>query len=135
MWKPIRSRVIRYSLPFAAVLAALLLHGAVAAALPKGADFPYAFFYLIAVFAVAWYGGYVPGAIASLLTSVGLPIAVAHSFRHSDIDPVRIAIFIGVSLLISRVSLGQQRARGILSDANEELDKRVKQNGGSGAGR
>ncbi len=126
MWKPIRSPLIRYSLPFTAVLAALLLHGAVAAALPKGADFPYAFFYLIAVFAVAWYGGYVPGAIASLLTSVGLPIAVAHSFRHSDIDPVRIAIFTCISLLISKVSLGQQRARGILSDANEELDKRVK---------
>ena len=125
MWKPIRSRLIRYVLPFAAVLAAMLAQGIVALAVPKGVDFPYAFFYLLAVFAVAWYGGYVPGAIACLLTTVGIPLAVTHSFRLA-IDPTRIIIFIAVSLLISKVSLGQQRARGILSDANEELDKRVK---------
>ena len=56
MWKPLRSRLIRYILPFAAILAALLTQGAVALAVPKGVDFPYAFFYLMAVFAVAWYG-------------------------------------------------------------------------------
>ena len=125
MWKPIRSRLIRYLLPFAAIIAAMLTQGAVSLVVTKGVDFPYAFFYLLAVFAVAWYGGYVPGAIACLLTGVGLPLALTHSFRGADVDPTRIVIFIGVSLLISRVSLGQRRARGILSDANEELDKRV----------
>jgi signal transduction histidine kinase/ActR/RegA family two-component response regulator len=124
-WKPIRSRLIRYILPFAAILIALLLQGAVSLAVPKGADFPYAFFYLLAVFIVAWYGGYVPGVIACLLTSVGLPMAVTHSFRGSGMDPSRIVLFVGITLLISKVALGQQRARGILSEANDELDKRV----------
>lgn len=126
MWKPIRSTLIRYILPFAAILAALLAQGAVALAIPKAVDFPYAFFYLLAVFAVAWYGGYIPGAIACLLTTVGIPLAVTHSLRGSGMDPSRILLFIGVSLIISKVASGQQRARGILSDANEELDQRVR---------
>jgi signal transduction histidine kinase/ActR/RegA family two-component response regulator len=126
MWKPLGSRLIRYILPFAAILAAMLAQGIVALAVPKGADFPYAFFYLIAVFAVAWYGGYIPGTIACLLTTIGLPLAVNHSLRNSGMDPSRVILFIGVSLLISKVALGQQRARGILSDANEELDQRVR---------
>jgi signal transduction histidine kinase/ActR/RegA family two-component response regulator len=125
MWKPIRSRPIRYLLPFAAIIAALLAQGAVSLVVAKGVDFPYAFFYLIAVFIVAWFGGYVPGAIACLLTTVGLPMAVTHSFRLG-IDPTRIILFLAVSALISRVAIGQQRARGVLSDANDELDKRVR---------
>jgi signal transduction histidine kinase/ActR/RegA family two-component response regulator len=125
MWKPIRSRHIRYLLPFGAIVAAMLAQGAVSLVVAKGVDFPYAFFYLVAVFVVAWYGGYVPGAIACLLTTVGLPLAVTHSFRLA-IDPTRVILFLGVSALISKVSIGQRRARGVLSDANEELDQRVR---------
>ena len=125
MWKPLRSRVIRYLLPFGAIITALLAQWAVASVLPKGVDFPYAFFYLIAVFAVAWFGGYAPGAIACLLTMAGLPFAAAHSFRFTSIDPSRLILFMGVSLLISKVSRGQQRMREILGNANEELDQRV----------
>ena len=126
MWKPIRNPFVRYFLPFGAILAALLLQGAVSQVVPKGVDFPYAFFYLIAVFAVAWYGGYAPGAIACLITMAGLPMALEHSFRLSGIDPSRLILFVGVSLLISKVSIGQQRARRILGTANDELDKRVR---------
>ncbi len=50
---------------------------------------------------------------------------MTHSFRLA-LDPTRILLFLGVSALISKVSQGQKRARGILSDANEELDKRVR---------
>jgi signal transduction histidine kinase/ActR/RegA family two-component response regulator len=123
MWKPIGSRLIRYLLPFAAIIAALLTQGALSLVVPKGVDFPYAFFYLVAVFAVAWFGGYVPGAIACLLTMAGLPLAVNH--RLAGIDPSRLILFVGVSLLISKVSRGQQRVREILSNANEELEQRV----------
>src|SRR6185312_21282 len=126
MWKPIRSPLIRHLLPLAAILAAMLAQAAVALLVPKNMDFPYAFFYLLAVFAVAWYGGYVPGAIACVLTTVGLPLAVTHSFRLSGIDPTRIVLFMGISLLISKVSHGQARARGVLAEANDELDKRVR---------
>ena len=55
--------------PYLSILAALLAQGAVSLVVPKGIDFPYAFFYLIAVFAVAWFGGYAPGVVACLLTS------------------------------------------------------------------
>jgi signal transduction histidine kinase/CheY-like chemotaxis protein len=123
MWKPIQSRLVRYLLPFGAIIAALLTQGAVSQVVPKGVDFPYAFFYLIAVFAVAWFGGYAPGAIACVLTIVGLPLAVDH--RRASIDPSRLILFVGVSLLISKVARDQQRARRILRSANEELDQRV----------
>jgi signal transduction histidine kinase/CheY-like chemotaxis protein len=126
MWKPVRSPLIRYLLPFGAIIAALLLQGVVAQVVPKGVDFPYAFFYLIAVFAVAWFGGYAPGAIACLLTMVGLPYMVAHSIRLAGIDPSRLILFVGVSLLVSKVSRIQQNAREILGKANEDLDQRVR---------
>jgi signal transduction histidine kinase/CheY-like chemotaxis protein len=126
MWKPVRSPLIRYLLPFGAVITALLLQGAVALVVPKGVDFPYAFFYLIAVFAVAWFGGYAPGAIACLLTMVGLPYLVAHSIRLAGIDPSRLILFVGVSLLVSKFSRVQQNAREILGKANEDLDQRVR---------
>jgi signal transduction histidine kinase/ActR/RegA family two-component response regulator len=126
MWKPITSRYIRYLLPFGAIVAALLTQGAVALVVPKGFDFPYAFLYLLAVFAVAWFAGYGPGAIACLLTVVGLPMLTAHSFRLTSIDPSRVIIFLAISLLISKVSGDQQRARKLLRNANDELDQRVK---------
>ena len=125
MWKPPRPRYIRYLLPFGAIIAALLTQGAVALVVPKGFDFPYAFFYLIAVFAVAWFAGYGPGAIACLLTMVGIPLATTHSFRLTSIDPSRVIIFMGISLLISKVSRDQQRARKMLRSANDELELRV----------
>jgi hypothetical protein len=60
------------------VLAALLLQGIVQHLLPQGIDFPYAFFYLLAAFASAWYGGYVSGILTCLLIMVGLPLALVH---------------------------------------------------------
>jgi len=126
MWKPIRSPLIRCVLPFGAILAALLAQGVVALVVPKGFDFPYPFFYLIAVFVVAWYGGYTPGAISCLIVMVVFPAAAAHSLRLTSIDPSRLILFLAVSLLISKVSRGQQQAQEILSSANEELDERVR---------
>ncbi len=50
---------LRYLLPFFAILIALLTQGFLQLIIPKEADFPYAFFYLIAAFVSAWYGGYI----------------------------------------------------------------------------
>jgi hypothetical protein len=125
MWKPARSRLIRYLLPFGAILVVLLAQAALSTIVPKGVDFPYAFLYLIAVFAVAWFGGYAPGAIACLLVMVGLP-ALSHGFQLASVDPTRLILVLGFSLLITKVSLGQQRVREILSNANDELEKRVR---------
>ena len=69
IWRhPAVRQVVRYAPPFLSVVAALVAQGVLQQLLPKGTDFPYTFFYLIAVFVSAWFG-YIPGALACLLTS------------------------------------------------------------------
>ena len=126
IWKQPASPVVRYSLPFIAILLAFLIQGALSAVLPKGHDFPFAFLYLIAVFAVAWFGGYVPGVIACLLTMVGIPLAATPGFRLAKLDLSRLGFLVGVSLLVSAVAYAQKRRREVLRQANDELDRRVK---------
>ena len=67
------SAVKRYLLPFVTLVLALCLQGILQAVLPKGKDFPYAFFHLFGIFVVAWFGGYGPGIVSCLLTMVGNP--------------------------------------------------------------
>jgi len=126
IWKQPASPVVRYSLPSIAILLAFLIQGALSAVLPKGHDFPFAFLYLIAVFAVAWFGGYVPGVIACLLTMVGIPLAATPGFRLAKLDLSRLGFLVGVSLLVSAVAYAQKRRREVLRQANDELDRRVK---------
>jgi signal transduction histidine kinase/CheY-like chemotaxis protein len=125
--RPIDSTAVRYLLPFLATLAALAAQGALASLLPKGNDFPYALLHLVGIFAVAWFGGYIPGAISCLLTMVGLPLALTHTLRLSMVDPVRLLLLLTVSLLISHVAHGQKRRQQLLREANEELDRRVQE--------
>ncbi len=108
----------------------MLLQWAIASLLPKNNDFPYAFFYLIAVFASAWLGGYGAGALACLLILIGLPSAVTHQFAHADAS--RILLLLGVSFAISGVAHAQRRSKEALRHvndelgrANDELDQRV----------
>lgn len=127
MWKPPRSRLIRYLSPFVAMIAALLAQFGLTLLLPKGLDFPYAIFYLVGMLAVAWYCGYGPGTIVSLLTVVGLPLlSPPHTFKLSNLDPGRLILVVGTSLLVSRLSRNQQRMQNMLQDANDELDERVR---------
>ena len=99
--------------------------GALQRLVPKESDFPYAFFYLIAAFVSAWYGGYVPGALACVLTIVGFPLAAIRFSHMLPVDLGRLTLFVGVSLLISRVAQTQRRLREVLQTANGELDLRV----------
>jgi signal transduction histidine kinase/CheY-like chemotaxis protein len=125
-WRKPPSRLSRIVSPVAAIALALLSQGVVQAILPKGADFPYAFFYLIAVFVVAWRSGYGSGVAACLLTLIGLPWAMApHHFPK--IDPGRTVLLLAVSLGISGVADSQRRMRRALRKANEELDQRVQE--------
>ncbi len=97
IWKKPGGRFVRGLLPFLSIGLALGAQGILAKMLPKGYDFPYAFFYLIAVFATAWFGGYASGAIACLITMVGLP-ALAPHFRWASIDLTRLAVFLAVAI-------------------------------------
>jgi signal transduction histidine kinase/CheY-like chemotaxis protein len=120
----------RAVLPVLAIALALLSQGALQSLLPKGTDFPYAFFYLIAIFVVAWRGGYGPGVAACLLTMVGLPWSLAPGPHLPKVDPSRLILLLAVSLGVSGVAHAQRRIREALRRANEELDQRVQERTG-----
>ena len=123
--KWLNSAVKRYLLPFVTLVLALCLQGLLQAVLPKGKDFPYAFFHLFGLFIVAWFAGYGPGIISCLLTMVAIPAAVVPGFRLSAIDLSRLTLLMGVSLLITKVARTQRHARAMLREANSDLDQRV----------
>ncbi len=119
------SVVMRYLLPFLAILVTLCVHWSLQAILGKSVDFPYALLYLVAVFAVAWIGGYGPGAIATVLVIVGLPVATDGGFRLANINPSRLGLMVAVSLIVSAVAHTLRKQREALRRANDELDQRV----------
>jgi signal transduction histidine kinase/CheY-like chemotaxis protein len=125
--KPALSPLRRILLPPAAIVSALVCQGALQALLPRSVDFPYAFFYLIAIFVVAWWAGYLPGAAACLLTMVVLPWAITPGHRLPHIDPSRLIVLLAVSLGVSGVADAQRRIREALRRANDELDLRVQE--------
>ena len=112
---------IRYLLPVIGMAAALSVGGALSLILPKAYDFPSALLFLVAIFVVAWFGGYAPGAIGCVLT-MALPLL---GKPGSKIDFGRLGLLVGLSFLVSWVAQTQRRSRTILRQANDELDKRV----------
>jgi len=118
---------VRYLLPFGAIAGVLVLQFLLQHVIPRQRDFPYAIFYLVSIFVVSWFGGYLPGAISCLLTMVAVPALANPSFRLSSVDPSRLILLIGVSLLVSRVAHVQRRAKDNLRRANDELDHRVRE--------
>src|SRR6185369_5784714 len=100
----------RYLLPFLGILIALLIQGMLQKMMPDATDFPYAFFYLIAVFIVAWVGGYGPGVVACLVVMVGLPLALVRHLDLLKVDPSRLLLLILVSILVSAVAQSQRRS-------------------------
>lgn len=126
MWKPYRSTLVRCLLPIVAVVIAIMLQVILTHLLPKHAQFPYAFFYLIGVFAVAWYAGYVPGVVTTVLVMVVLPDLVAHRIDLSKFDS-KLYMMLALSVLISKVAAGQQHLREVLQEANDDLEDRVNQ--------
>ncbi|MBV9768429.1 MAG: hypothetical protein JOZ32_02560, partial [Bryobacterales bacterium] len=93
--------------------------------MPKNVDFPYTFFFFFAIFVTAWIGGYMPGAIACLMTMVGIPLLASPSFRLASVDPSRLILLVSMSLAISLVAQSQRKKRDLLREANDLLDHRV----------
>jgi signal transduction histidine kinase/CheY-like chemotaxis protein len=120
------SRLIRYLLPFVCLGGALVTQFALSWILPKGADFPYVVLYQAALVLVAWFGGYIPGAIACLLTLAGLPFLVKPGFRLADVPLGQLILLLVVSFLISLVAQTRRRKREVLVRA-DELDRRVQE--------
>src|SRR5271155_4402696 len=118
--------VVRYLLPFVTLIIAICIQATIARFVPKHVDFPYVFFFLFAIFVTAWIGGYVPGALTCLIVMVGIPLLATPGFRVKSVDPNRLILLIGVSVLVSLVAQSQRKKRDQLRDANDDLDRRVK---------
>jgi signal transduction histidine kinase/CheY-like chemotaxis protein len=125
-WKQRGLRVSRYVLPFFAVAAALACQILVSWMLPRGVDFPYVILYLTAICLTAWFGGYLSGVTASLLTMIGLPFALTPNFRLASVAPGQVVLVLILSLVISLVARTQRRKREVLIHA-DELDRRVQE--------
>ncbi|HTC91047.1 MAG TPA: ATP-binding protein [Bryobacteraceae bacterium] len=117
--------IVRYVLPFVTLFIAICIQATIALFVPKNVDFPYVFFFLFAIFVTAWIGGYAPGALTCLITMVGIPLLATPGFRLRSVDPSRLILLIGVSVLISLVAQSQRKKRDQLREANDELDRRV----------
>ena len=83
--------------------------------------------YLVAVLASAWWGGYIPGLIACLLGMFVVPYVFNPHYNIAAVPPVRTALVLAVSLLISHVANRRDRAEDALRVANETLDEKVRQ--------
>ena len=114
-------------LPVAAIATALTVQAGLQLVIPKEIDFPYAFLYLTAVFVVAWWGGYLPGVVASLLIMVALPWMATPGHHFPALDLNRLILLLALSLGISGVAHAQRRVRRALRRANDELDLRVQE--------
>jgi hypothetical protein len=68
-------------------------------------------FFLFAILITAWFGGYVPGALACLITVIGIPLLAAPGSRVSRTDPSRLFFLIGVSVLVSLVAQSRRKKR------------------------
>src|SRR5271169_3826165 len=84
--------IVRYVMPFGTLAIAICIQALIALFVGKNSDFPYVFFFLFAIFATAWFGGYVPGAITCLITMVGIPLLATPGFRIKSVDPSRLVL-------------------------------------------
>jgi signal transduction histidine kinase/ActR/RegA family two-component response regulator len=121
-----RSPLIRYLLPFICVAGALAAQTLMTWLLPKGMDFPYVVLYQAAMALAAWFGGYIPGALACLFTLVGLPFLLKPGFQLSEVAPGQVILVLILSSLISLVAQTVRRRREVLVRA-DELDRRVQE--------
>lgn len=122
-----RSALVRYSVSIvgvglATLLALLIRH----VAGPKPSPISSVAFLLV-VLASAWWGGYVSGIIVTLLSLFVVPYALVAHFEPLKIDPLRVALVLLISVLISRVAQNRNRIEAALRKVNENLDEGVRQ--------
>ena len=118
------SPLVRYLMPLVAVTVALVSQLLVSWMVPKAGNFPFVVLYLAALCLTAWFGGYIPGVIACLLTMIGLPFALTPGFHIENVAPGQVTLVLLLSLILSLVAQTQRRKREVLIHA-DELDRRV----------
>jgi len=121
----LRSAVLRYALPFAVMGVATGLALFIHRVLGQHPGVQITFW--IALLASAWWGGYVPGVIASILAIYVVPYAFGQKFHPTLQDFTRLVLISGLMLLVSHIAARRRRAEQALAHANEMLEQRVRQ--------
>lgn len=81
----------------------------------------------IALLASAWWGGYGPGVLASILVVYVIPYAFDVRFHPTNTDITRLVLLSGLSLMVSYIADRRRQAEMALRLANEMLEERVQQ--------
>lgn len=83
------------------------------------------FGFLLAILASAWWGGYGPGLLTSILCYSAVPYLLIPNFQIANIDATRLTLTILVSLLVSRIAAARRESEQNLLTANKLLEQKV----------
>jgi signal transduction histidine kinase len=122
----VRPPVCRYSIPFIVVAAASLL----AMLLPWRVDPSHFTLYFLAVILSAWYGGFGPGLISTVLSALALDYFYISPVRSIELDShafVRLCVFLTVSVITNVLTNARRRAEADLRQAHAQLEDRVRE--------
>ena len=83
--------------------------------------------YVIAICGAAWWGGVLPGILASC---AAVPVATAvlthgKSIIPPHMDPVGFMVLLFISVLVSRIAISRRRVEQVLRATNEDLEAKV----------
>lgn len=101
---------------------------AVALLLKASVDYASTAIFLAAVMISAWYGGLIPGLLATVLASVSSLVLLfepAFSLSLGVYELIRLAMFALAAVLISSLTGRIKRSEQALRDLNEDLEQRV----------
>lgn len=121
-----RPFALRYATAAALVFAAFTL----AWLIPSQADpSHYAFFFLAVMFST-WYGGFIVGMMATVLSALSLDYFFIAPLRSIQLDwraTLRLAVFLILACITSYLTSARRRAEEALRKAQAELEERVRQ--------
>ncbi len=80
-------------------------------AMPKGIV---GFVFLLIILGSAWWGGYVPGVLATILTLTAVPYAIVPGFKISKVDGAQVVLVTAIAVLVSRVAQGRNEREAVL---------------------
>ena len=84
-----------------------------------------AFFYLFAIWAAAWWGGYVPGFVICITTFMMVPTLRAGRLTAPGAPTIPFVSLLVTCFLISRLAANKIRTERVLRIANDQLEDKV----------
>jgi len=121
-------RITRTLLPYAATLTAFGFLAAAAALLPHTSSWAmlYRLAFLLLILGSAWWGGYGPGIVATVLAVTVIPFLVVPGFGWRQFSFTQLFLVLAISVLVSRIAWGRNEREALLRESNELLDERVR---------